>query len=143
MRGVRLSTNHCPRLGMSLLAALGLMLAGSVNAQSIHAAGANSAQQSAGKKIRDSVITNWLPPADITDVKDVHVQIQFTLDRAGKIVDEPKVIMTGGPRCTQKAVAVSALRAVLRAAPFKNLPPDQYDVWKEVSINFKADDLGH
>ncbi|WP_205926342.1 MULTISPECIES: hypothetical protein [unclassified Rhizobium] len=119
------------------------MLAASVSVLPAHATGENRLGQPAGENIRNSIIANWPPPADLTDVKEVHVQIRFTLDRAGKIVGKPKVTMTGGPQKTQKAVAASALRAVLRAAPFKNLPMDQYDVWKEVIINFKADDLGH
>ncbi len=53
---------------------------------------------------------------------------------------KPKVTMTGGPENAQKAVAASALRAVVRAAPFKKLPMDKYDVWKEVIINFDASD---
>jgi hypothetical protein len=122
---------------------LGIMLAASVSAWPAHAAGESQLGQSAGENIRNSVMVNWLPPADMTEMKDVHVQIRLTLDRAGKIVGKPKVTMTGGPQKTQKAVAASALRAVLRAAPFKNLPMDQYDVWKEVNINFQADDLGH
>jgi len=136
MRGMRLLTNHCPRLGLSLLTALGIMLAASVSAQPAHANGETHSIQSAGETIRNSIMVNWPPPADMADMKDVHVQIRFELDRAGKIVGEPKVTMTGGSQRTQKAVAASALRAVLRSAPFKNLPMDQYDTWKEVTINF-------
>ncbi|MBN8949414.1 MULTISPECIES: hypothetical protein [unclassified Rhizobium] len=143
MREVQLSTNHCPRIGLSLLVALGVMLAGSVPGWAANAAGENALRRTAGEDIRKSVIVNWLRPADQTDLKEVHVQIRFALDRAGEIVGKPKVTMTGGPQKTQRAVAASAMRAVLRAAPFKNLPMDQYDVWKEVIINFEAGDLGH
>jgi hypothetical protein len=122
---------------------LGIILAASVSARPAHATGENHLGQSAGETIRNTVMANWPPPADMADMKDVRVQIRFMLDRAGKIVGEPKVTMTGGPRKTQKAVAASAMRAVLRAAPFKNLPMDQYDVWKEVIINFDTSNLAH
>lgn len=136
-------TNHCPRIGVSLLAALVIALAGSASAQTANVAGENSLEHSAAENIRDSITTNWPPPADLTGFKDVHVQIRFELDRTGNIIGKPKVTTTGGPENTQKAVAASALRAVLRSAPFKKLPMDKYDVWKEVVINFKSDDLGH
>ncbi|WP_246755446.1 MULTISPECIES: TonB C-terminal domain-containing protein [Rhizobium] len=94
------------------------------------------------ENIRKSVTANWPPPADISGIKNVRVQIRFELDRAGQIVGKPNVVMTGGPEKTQQAVAASALRAVLRSAPFKNLPMDKYDAWKEVIIHFDAGDLG-
>lgn len=140
MRGLQLLTNHCPRIGLSLLTALVIMPIASVWAPPANAAGENHLSHSTIENIRNSITANWLPPADMTGMKDVRVQIRFELDRAGKVVGEPKVSMTGGPENTQKAVAASALRAVLRSAPFKNLPMDKYDAWKEVTISFDASD---
>lgn len=144
MREVQLSTNHCRRFGPSLLVGLGIMLAGSALAQPVDAAaGNNHLKRSEIENIRNNIVANWSRPADMTGAQDVHVQIQFKLDRDGQFIGEPKVTMTGGPKETQKAVAASALRAVLKSAPFKNLPIDQYDDWKEVSINFSASDPAH
>ncbi|MGV1755618.1 cell envelope integrity protein TolA [Rhizobium sp. P44RR-XXIV] len=140
---MQLSANHCPRFGLSLITALVIMLAASVWVRPATAGGENNLSHSATENIRNSVMANWPPPADMTGMKDVRVQVRFELDRAGNIVGKPKVTMTGGPENTQKAVAASALRAVLRSAPFKNLPMDKYDVWKEVVISFKSDDFGH
>ena len=35
----------------------------------------------------------------------------------------------------------SALRAVMRSSPFKNLPADKYDSWSEVVVNFDPSEL--
>ncbi len=72
--------------------------------------------------------------------KHVHVRVHLKLNRSGEIVGEPKVIVTGGHKATQQAMAAAAMRAVLQAAPFKNLPRDQYEDWKEVVVNFDASD---
>ncbi|MBM7050189.1 hypothetical protein JTP94_34135 [Rhizobium lusitanum] len=141
MRGVR--RFHCPRFGLSLFVALAITLAGSASARCAEtAAGKDRLEHSMIENIRKSVTANWPPPADISGIKNVRVQIRFELDRAGQIVGKPNVVMTGGPEKTQQAVAASALRAVLRSAPFKNLPMDKYDAWKEVIIHFDAGDLG-
>lgn len=134
MRGARLLTNHCPSIGMSLLVALGMMLAGSVSVQ------AASATQQPGNstrdRIREDVAKNWNIPPGLEGSKHVQVRVHLKLSRSGEIVGEPKVTVTGGPKATTQAMAAAAVRAVLRAAPFKNLPIDQYDTWKEVSLNF-------
>ncbi len=138
MRGVQLLTIHCPRFGMSLLMALGMMLVGAVSAQ------AGSATQprgnSIGASIRDDVAKNWNIVPGMAGAKHVHVRVHLKLSRSGEIVGEPKVTAAGGPKATQQAMEAAAVRAVLRAAPFKNLPIDQYDDWKEVTLRFDASD---
>ena len=114
--------------------ALGMMLAGSVLVQA-----ASAKQQPgnwAGDHIRDDVTKNWNIPPGLEGAKRVRVRVHLKLSRSGEIVGEPKVTVTGSPKATQQAMAAAAMRAVLRAAPFKNLPIDQYDTWKEVSLNF-------
>lgn len=135
MRGVRLFTNHCRRIGPSLLAALGMMLTGFVSAQAASAAQPHG--NSAGDSIREDVAKNWNIAPGMEGSKHVHVRVHLKLSRSGEIVGQPKVTVTGGPKATQQAIVASAMRAVLRAAPFNNLPIDQYDDWKEVTLNFE------
>ncbi len=136
MGEVPLSTNHCPRFGLSLLTVLGMMLAGPV---SVHAASvAQSHGNSIGGSVHEDVAKNWNIPPGMEGAKDVRVRVHLRLSRSGEIVGEPKVSVTGGPKGTRQAMAAAAMRAVLRAAPFKNLPIDQYDDWKEVTINFES-----
>ncbi len=135
MRGVRLLTNHCPRLGMSLVAALGMMLASSMSVQAVSPTQPH--ENSTRDSIRYAVARNWNVAPGLEGAKHVRVHVHFKLSRSGEIVGEPKVTATGGPKATQQAIAASAMRAVLRAAPFKNLPTDHYDDWKEVTLNFE------
>jgi hypothetical protein len=123
---------------MSLIVALGMMLVGSVSVQA-----ASAKQQpgnSTGDHIREDVAKYWNFPPGLEGSKHVRVRVHLKLNRSGEIVGKPKVTVTGGPKGTKQAMAASAMRAVLRAAPFKNLPIDQYDDWKEVVVNFNASD---
>lgn len=143
MRGAQLLTNHCPRIGLSLAVSLGIMLAGVSLAQAAKATapvGTQKRESAAMGSIRDRAAENWNIIPGMAGEKDVHVRVHLKLNRSGEIVGEPKVTVTGGPKATQQAMAAAATRAVLRAAPFKNLPIDQYDDWKEVTINFTASD---
>lgn len=134
MRGMQLSMSHCPRISLSLLVALGMMLTGSVSAQA--ASGSQRHENSVANNLREDVAKNWNLPPGLEGAKDVRVRVHLRLSRSGGIVGEPKVTVTGGPKGTRQAMAAAAVRAVLRAAPFKNLPMDQYDTWKEVTLNF-------
>ena len=138
MLGLEATTNHCPRFGMSLFLALGMMLAGSISVQA--ASSTQSHENAIGDSIRDGVAKNWNIPPGMAGAKHVHVRVHLKLSRSGEIVGEPKVTAAGGPKATQQAMEAAAVRAVLRAAPFKNLPIDQYDDWKEVTLRFDASD---
>ncbi|MFS8044461.1 hypothetical protein [Rhizobium sp. BR 314] len=77
-------------------------------------------------------------------MKAVHVQVRMKLDHDGKIMGQPEVVASGGPERTQKIVAASAVRAVLRAAPFTGLSQAQFDNETssvEVILNFEPGDM--
>jgi hypothetical protein len=144
MRGAQLLTNHCPRIGLSLLVALGVMLSSSISAQIANAANAHELERGAADNIRNKVTANWNLPPDLPGMKDVHIQIHLKLDRSGRILGEPDVAARGGPEETRKIVAASAVRAVRRAAPFQNLPQTQFDNETssvEVILNFEPGDM--
>jgi hypothetical protein len=104
---------------------------------------AHDANVSNASLIRNQVRQNWSIPVDLAGTDTVRVKIRVELDRSGQIIGAPDVMATGGPDETRKAIAKSAYRAVLRSAPFKNLPFDKYDAWREVTINFETSDLAH
>lgn len=145
MREVRLLTNHCPRIGLPLLVALGIMLAGSASMLPANAAsGSLQLERGAADGIRQKVMENWNVMPGLPGMKDVHIQIRLRLDRNGQIVGEPHATARGGPKKTQIAMAASAMRAVLRAAPFGNLPQTQFDNATssvEVIINFETGNM--
>jgi hypothetical protein len=76
---------------------------------------------------------------------EVRVRVVVQLDKSGTIVGDPDVTATGGPAATQQVITDSARRAVLRSAPFKDLPAEKYDGaqgWNKLDITFDASDLG-
>lgn len=93
--------------------------------------------------IPNQVMQNWNIIPGLAGADKVRVKIKMKLDPSGKIIGTPDVIATGGPPPTRQAIATSAYRAVLRSSPFKNLPLDKYDAWKEVIINFDTSNLAH
>ncbi len=144
MRGMQHSTNHCPRIAPSLLMALAVMFAGSASAQYANGAGERQLEHAAADSIRDKVTRSWLRPMDLPGVNAVHVQVHMKLDRDGNIMGQPEVVARGGPEKTQKIVAASAVRALLRAAPFTGLPRAQFDNETSsvgVVLNFEPGDM--
>lgn len=93
--------------------------------------------------IPNQVLQNWNVIPGLEGADKVRIKIKMKLDPSGRIVGTPDVMATGGPTATRQAIASSAYRAVLRSSPFKNLPLDKYDAWKEVVINFDTSDLAH
>lgn len=144
MRELQHSTNHCPRIAPSLLMALAVVFSGIASAQSANGAGEHQLEHVAADSIRDKITRNWLRPTDLPGVNAVHVKVRMKLDRDGKIMGQPEVVARGGPEKTQKIVAASAVRAVLRAAPFTGLPRAQFDNETssvEVILNFEPGDM--
>jgi hypothetical protein len=131
---MQLLTNHCPRISFGPLLALVLVLTGSLSAEA--GSGARRYQSSVLNSLREDIAKDFNIMPGMEGANDVRVQLHLRLSLSGEIVGEPKVTVTGGPKATQQAITTAAMRAVLRAAPFKKLPIDQYDDWKEVTINF-------
>jgi hypothetical protein len=93
-------------------------------------------------EIRDQVASKWLVVPGLDGADQVRVRVRLKLDQSGRILGQPDVTASGGPVATRTALANSAYRAVVNAAPFKNLPLDKYADWKEVTMHFEAGDLG-
>jgi hypothetical protein len=85
--------------------------------------------------LRQSIQTYWAAPPDIEKYPDIVVRIKFRLKPDGGIDGLPSVTGRGGTPDLLKSVKLSAVRAVLRAAPFK-LPRDKYADWKNVDMIF-------
>ncbi|ENN87295.1 hypothetical protein RHSP_25750 [Rhizobium freirei PRF 81] len=124
--------------------AFGITLAGFLSARPVNATGVHPLERAAAESVREKVAKYWNLTPGLAGVKNVHVRIRIRLDRGGRISGEPEVTAKGGPKETQTAVAASAVRAVLRAAPFKDLPQTQFDNETrsvEVILNFEPGDM--
>lgn len=94
--------------------------------------------------IRSQITPCWNPP--VADDKSGHVTVlmRIRLDRVGGVMGVPAVSrMTGRTAANEayaNALSSSVRRAVLRCAPLK-LPPELYDAWADVELNFDPKDV--
>lgn len=97
------------------------------------------AQQSAlGAEIRRQVKPYWKAPSG-ADADLLRTTVSFRLARDGALVGDPQVVNTTGQTASNRGQVrlhqEQAIKAVRLAAPFR-LPPDLYDGWKSLNINF-------
>ncbi len=85
--------------------------------------------------LRQQVERCWAPPTGVREAQNLLVKVHFALGQDGSILQGPEVLNPGSDSLTQAAEA-SAVRAVLMCAPYRGLPLDKYDIWKDVVLNF-------
>ena len=86
--------------------------------------------------LRGQIQNNWSIIPGLADSADVRIQVKMQLDQNGDIIGEPEVVATGGSDSARRALAGGARRAIMKSRPFKGLPPEKYDAWSEVVVNF-------
>ncbi|MTH98059.1 TonB C-terminal domain-containing protein [Roseibium sp. RKSG952] len=84
--------------------------------------------------LRAQVQQCWSPPVGAVGAQDLRVSVRFNLDRNGQVSGSPEVMNTNSNPAF-RAAASSAVRAVMRCAPY-SLPIAKYEAWQEVIINF-------
>ena len=84
--------------------------------------------------LRRQISKCWNPPVGAAGAEDLLVRIKFQLGRNGNVNSLEVVSNIAGS--LYEAAAASARRAVLNCAPYKNLPVEKYDSWREVTLNF-------
>ena len=82
----------------------------------------------------------WNPPAGAADARDLIVEIRIRFNQDGSLAAQPTVSNRGSSTYFQVA-AESALRAVVRCAPYTFLPMAKYDAWKDVEVTFDPRDM--
>ncbi|MFN3319732.1 MAG: hypothetical protein ACK43M_13360 [Allorhizobium sp.] len=103
--------------------------------------GGSTLSQSELDALRGIIQNNWLITPGMADAADVRVRVTFRLDQNGELIGEPEATATGGSPSAQQVLMSGAVRAVRKSAPFTNLPPDKYDAWSEVVVNFDPSEL--
>lgn len=102
---------------------------------------AQKLSQSEMDALRGMIEKNWsIMPGMVTDAGIV-ITVKFQLDESGQIVGDPEVKGTGGDESSLRALEGGAYRAVMKSAPFDQLPKDKYDTWKVVTVNFHPSDM--
>jgi outer membrane biosynthesis protein TonB len=94
--------------------------------------------------IRSQFLTCWTMPAGSKDAHTLAVRIKMELQADGtvlKAVIAPDQMGRYNSEPFFRAAADSALRAVFKCSPLKNLPPEKYGSWREMELNFDPQDL--
>ncbi|MDP9591245.1 UNVERIFIED_ORG: hypothetical protein J2W19_003821 [Shinella zoogloeoides] len=101
----------------------------------------DAARQALLAGLHGKIASCWAVPPDLPDtVKPVRVK--FSLTRSGELDGSPSIDgpVAGDP--ATKAFAASAVRAVVRCAPYAELAKRaSYDAWKTIVVTFNAPDL--
>ena len=96
---------------------------------------------------RDAIIQQisqcWSIPAGAKDAQDLSVLLHLSLEKDGTVrnVKIADTVRYAGANSFYRAAADSAVRAVLKCSPLKNLPQDKYDTWKEIEMNFDPKEM--
>jgi outer membrane biosynthesis protein TonB len=90
--------------------------------------------------IRRQIEDKWSLPAGAADAGGLEVEIEIVLMpdgvvRKASIVDSARLKLDGEEFF--RSMAESALRAVHRASPLQDLPPEKYEQWREITFRFR------
>lgn len=95
------------------------------------------------QKVREQVMPCWNPPA-ADGVGLASVRLRFRLDREGRVIGQPVQSGSDGQTSANAAyvnlLTNSGRRAVMLCAPLK-LPPELYEAWAEVEVEFEPREL--
>jgi hypothetical protein len=81
----------------------------------------------------------WHPPPGMSEHKEMILEVAFQLNPDGTLSGQPTVL-TRGNSSLFIAASESAVRAVMRGAPYTMLRPEHYDAWREFQITFYPSD---
>ncbi|MGQ3073556.1 MAG: TonB C-terminal domain-containing protein, partial [Ferrovibrionaceae bacterium] len=92
--------------------------------------------------IRSQYARCWNFDAGARDAASLKVRIRIWLNQDGSLQRQPVFIDTSrmGEQ-HYRAAAESAMRAVFKCSPLKNLPTGKYDTWKEIELTFDPKDM--
>ncbi|GAA4179914.1 hypothetical protein [Shinella granuli] len=123
---------------MALRRALVSLIAGA--ALAAPALADDAGRQALAAALHGKIAACWVLPADLPD----HVQairVKFSLTEAGALDGSPEIDGPVGGDAATKTFAASAVRAVVRCAPFAGLAElAPYDSWKTVVVTFRRPD---
>jgi outer membrane biosynthesis protein TonB len=93
--------------------------------------------------IRQQFMQCWNVPAGAKNAHDLAVTLAVRLNSDGSVLSVE--LAEGRPRYYTdtffRAAADSAMRAVNRCSPLKNLPTDKYETWKFLELTFDPRDM--
>jgi hypothetical protein len=97
-----------------------------------------ASKQAMSEAVRNQIAAAWSLPAGLPGVDKVRIRARLRLDPSGNLKGDPAITASGGPEDTRKVLMASVARSIFRAAPFKGLPRDRYNDWRDIVLNFDA-----
>lgn len=94
--------------------------------------------------IRSQFLVCWSMPAGAKDAHTLAVRVRVQLQADGSVLTATLANGQQGRYNSDtffRAAADSAIRAVHKCSPLKNLPPDKYGSWKDMELNFDPQDM--
>jgi hypothetical protein len=94
--------------------------------------------------IRSQFLLCWSMPAGAKDAHTLAVRVQVQLQADGTVLAAALAKDQLGRYNADpffRAAADSAIRAVHKCSPLKNLPPDKYGAWRDMELNFDPQDM--
>jgi outer membrane biosynthesis protein TonB len=85
--------------------------------------------------LRRKIEECWNPPVGVQEAQNLVVQLQIELDQGGNVIGTPQIANTSSHPLFEVA-ANSAVRAVMRCQPYDRLPPQKYESWRSIILNF-------
>ena len=109
--------------------------------QTVKGIGAQDAQT---MDIKDALLAQmrecWNVPAGAPNPEQLIVQVRVFLAQDGSLLQppqlEPATRSAAASNLYMRTAAEAALRAVNVCVPYKRLPPDKYDAWREIVMTF-------
>ncbi len=77
----------------------------------------------------------WSPPIGMKESGAVIPRIQFEMDIEGNVIGSPSVTNSSSNPLFGVAVR-SAINAIYGCAPYSQLPPEKYNKWRIIAVNF-------
>lgn len=105
------------------------------------ATGGEKLSQTEMDALRGIVEKNWTVMPGQVASNDIKIVVRFELDENGDVVGDPEVTSSGGDGSSLRALEGGARRAVMKSAPFDQLPKDKYDTWKVVELSFYPSEM--
>ncbi|WP_349435711.1 hypothetical protein [Pararhizobium sp. A13] len=96
----------------------------------------NTLSQSEMDALRGKIEGNWSIIAGTSGAEGLTIRVSMQLDRNGELIGTPEVVASGGTESARRTFEGSVRRAIMKSAPFTDLPADKYDSWSDVVVNF-------
>lgn len=94
-------------------------------------------------KIKQQIEINWNIPAGVKDAQNLVVELLVTVSEDGTVTSVKHIGSTSrySSEPNFRAAVDSAMRAVQRSSPLKDLPAGKYAAWREMELVFNPGDV--